>query len=107
MIPLLVALGIGGLLLVAFWDEIVDWLKKLVAGLRHMFSELKKKIAHAAGAFIEREERGLAAIRHKLYYQEQGEGRKLFTRLKSRNHPRLQPSRRYAKFLQAIRIRKV
>lgn len=73
MIPLLIGLGIGGLLLVAFWDEIVDWLKKLVAGLRQMFSELKKKIAHAAGAFIERVERGLAAIRHKLYYQEQGE----------------------------------
>ena len=70
MIPaLLAALAIGGILVVAFWDEIVDWLKKLVAGLRRMFSELKKKIAHAAGAFIERVERGLAAIRHKLYYQ--------------------------------------
>ena len=74
MIPaLLAALAIGGILVVAFWDEIVDWLKNLVAGLRRMFSELKKKIAHAAGAFIERVERGLAAIRHKLYYQEQGE----------------------------------
>ena len=66
MIPAIIAaLAIGGIL--------VDWLKKLVDGLRRMFSELKKKIAHAAGAFIERVERGLAAIRHKLYYQEQGE----------------------------------
>lgn len=74
MIPaLLAALAIGGILIVAFWDEIVDWLKKLVAGLRRMFSQLKKKVAHAAGAFIQRVERKLAAIRHKLYYQEAGE----------------------------------
>ena len=44
MIPLLLgALAIGGILVVAFWDEIVDWLKKLVADLRRMFLELKKK----------------------------------------------------------------
>ena len=74
MIPLLLgALAIGGILVVAFWDEIVDWLKKLVAGLRNMFATLKKKVAHAAGAFIQRVEKKLAAIRHKLYYQEQGE----------------------------------
>ena len=74
MIPaILAALAIGGILVVAFWDEIVDWLKKLVNGLRNMFSTLKQKIAHAAGAFIERVEKKLAAIRHKLYYQEQGE----------------------------------
>ena len=74
MIPaLLAALAIGGILVVAFWDDIVDWMKKLVNGLRQMFSELKKKVAHAAGAFIQRVENKLAAIRHKLYYQEQGE----------------------------------
>lgn len=74
MIPvLLAALAIGGVLVVAFWDDIVDWLKQLVAGLRQMFSEIKKKVAHAAGAFIERVENKLAAIRHKLYYQEEGE----------------------------------
>lgn len=74
MIPvLLAALAIGGILVVAFWDEIVDWLKNLVTSLRKMFSGLKKKVAHAAGVFIQKVEEKLAAIRHKLYYQEAGE----------------------------------
>lgn len=73
ILALLASLAIGSIFVVAFWDEIVDCLKKLVASLRRMFSELKKKIAHFAGAFIERIERGLAAIRHKLYYKEEGE----------------------------------
>ena len=73
ILAILATLAIGGVFAVAFWDEIVEWLKKLVADLRRMFSELKKEIAHAVGAFIERIERGLAAIRHKLYYQEEGE----------------------------------
>lgn len=64
---------IGGVLLVAFWDEIVDWLKKLVSKLKEVFSSVKKKIAHAAGAFIQRVENGLAAFRHKLYYKEEGQ----------------------------------
>ena len=72
ILAILATLAIGGVFAVAFWDEIVEWLKKLVADLRRMFSELKKEIAHAVGAFIERIERGLAAIRHKLYYQEEG-----------------------------------
>lgn len=74
MIPaILAALAIGGILVVAYWDDIVDWFHKLVAGLKRMFSEIKKKVAHAAGAFIQRVEDKLAAIRHKLYYQEEGE----------------------------------
>ena len=41
MLPvLLAALAIGGVLVVAFWDDIVDWLRQLVAGLRQMFSEI-------------------------------------------------------------------
>ena len=75
MLPFLLgALLIGGAaLVVIYWDDIVDWLKKLVNWLRNKFAELKKKVAHAAGAFIQKVENGLAAIRHKLYYQEEGE----------------------------------
>ena len=73
MLPWLIGLGIGGLLLAAFWDEVVDWLKKLVNGIKAMFARAVKKIAHAAAGFIQRVENGLAAIRHKLYYKEQGQ----------------------------------
>ena len=75
MLPFLIGLGalVGGVLLVAFWDDIVDWLKDLVSTLKSMFASAAKKIAHAAGAFIQKIENGLAAIRHKLYYQEEGE----------------------------------
>ena len=71
MLPLLI--GLGSLLLVAFWDEIVDWLKKLVNEIKSMFARAVKKIAHAAAGFIQRVENGLAAIRHRLYYKEQGQ----------------------------------
>ena len=71
MLPLLL-IG-GAILLVAYWDEIVDWLKKLVREIKAMFSKTMKKIAHAAAGFIQRVENGLAAIRHRLYYKEQGQ----------------------------------
>ena len=74
MIPaLLAALAIGGILVVAFWDDIVNWLKKLAREIKAMFSRISKKIAHAVAGFIQRVENGLAAIRHKLYYKEQGQ----------------------------------
>lgn len=64
---------VGGVLLVAYWNEIVDWLRNLVEKLRGVFRSMSKKIAHAAAGFVERVESGLAAIRHKLYYKEEGQ----------------------------------
>ena len=69
----LALLGIALTAMVFLWDEIVDWLKKLVSGIKAMFARAVKKIAHAAAGFIQRVENGLAAIRHKLYYKEQGQ----------------------------------
>ena len=69
MIPWIVAGLIGGVLLVAFWDEIVNWLKDLIPKIQQAF----QAIAHAAAAFIEKVEKTLAAIRHKLYYKENGQ----------------------------------
>ena len=69
----LALLGIAITAMVFLWDEIVDWLKKLVSGIKSMFARAVKKIAHAAAGFIQRVENGLAAIRHKLYYKEQGQ----------------------------------
>ena len=64
---------VGGVLLVAYWNEIVSWLKNLVEKLRSAFRSMSKKIAHAAAGFVQRVENGLAAIRHKLYYKEEGQ----------------------------------
>lgn len=69
----LALLGIALFGVVVFWNEIVDWLKKLVNGIKSMFARAVKKIAHAAAGFIQRVENGLAAIRHRLYYKEQGQ----------------------------------
>lgn len=70
---LLLAGIVGGVLLVAYWNEIVSWLKNLVEKLRSAFRSMSKKIAHAAAGFVQRVENGLAAIRHKLYYKEEGQ----------------------------------
>ena len=75
MLPILagLALLVGGALIVAYWDDIVDWLKDFIPKVVQFFRDLPKKIAHAAAVFIERVEKGLAAIRHKLYYKEEGQ----------------------------------
>ena len=74
MLPILagLALLVGGILIVAFWDDIVDWLRDFIPKVVQFFRELPQKIAHAAAIFIERVESGLTAIRHKLYYKEEG-----------------------------------
>ena len=74
MLPLLagLALLVGGIIVVAYWDDIVDWLKDFIPKVAQFFRDLPKKIAHAAGMFIQKVEKGLAAIRHKLYYKEEG-----------------------------------
>ena len=69
----LAGLFIGGVVVVAYWDEIVDWLKGFVAKIKTAFQNLKQKITHAAAMFVQKVEGALAAIRHKLYYKEQGQ----------------------------------
>lgn len=75
MLPLLAGLAVlvGGVLIVAYWDDIVNWLKDFIPKVVKFFRDLPKKIAHAAAIFVERVEKGLAAIRHKLYYKEEGQ----------------------------------
>jgi len=75
MLPFLVGLGIliGGAIIVACWDDIVNWLKDLIPKIAAAFRSAARKIAHAAAMFVQWAENKLAAIRHKLYYKEQGE----------------------------------
>ena len=74
MLPLLagLALLVGGILVVTWWDEIVDWLKDIVPKINKYFQDLPQQIAHASAVFIQRINNGMVAIRHKLYYKEEG-----------------------------------
>ena len=81
IIELLVAGGIiGGLLIVAYWDEIVSWFKNLVYKIKEKIEEIKarleeksEKFLYAMGAFIEEIKENIAEIKHKLYTRENGE----------------------------------
>ena len=64
---------VGGVALVVYWDEIVNWLKDLVLKIKNWVQSLKQKLTHAAAMFVQKVEGALAAIRHKLYYKEQGQ----------------------------------
>jgi len=68
MLPLLfgAAAIIGGIAIVALWDEIVSWLSDL-------FYEIKRilvNVMHAAAVYIERAEQAWAKLMHRLYYKE-------------------------------------
>lgn len=68
MLPLLfgAAAIIGGIAIVALWDEIVSWLSDL-------FYEIKRilvNVMHAAAVYIERAEQAWVMLKHRLYYKE-------------------------------------
>ena len=68
-LPFLALLGLGGLAavaVVAFWDEIVDWLKQIVPAIKNFF----RKIAHATAAFVQKVKAKIAKIMHRVYYKE-------------------------------------
>jgi hypothetical protein len=74
MIPLLIGLGvlIGGALIVANWDAIVDWLHDFVPKLKAAWEKVRDSIPHGARIFgdlvVEGAER-LMKISHRLYYK--------------------------------------
>jgi hypothetical protein len=78
MIPLLIGLGvlIGGALIVANWDEIVDWLQDFIPKLKAAWEKVRDLIPHGARIFgdivVEGAER-MMKIAHKLYYKEDGQ----------------------------------
>lgn len=78
IIEALIAAGvvIGGLAVVAFWNEIVNWFKALVSKIKQVIEEIKtkiKKFLYAMGAFIEDLQNGMVEFKHKLYTKENGE----------------------------------
>ena len=78
MLPLLIAAGlaIGGVVIVANWDSIANWLKDFVPKLRAAWNSVRENVPHGARIFgdiiVEGAER-LARIIHKLYYKENGQ----------------------------------
>ena len=78
MLPLLIAAGlaIGGVVIAANWDSIVNWLKDFVPKLRAAWNSVRENVPHGARIFgdiiVEGAER-LARIIHKLYYKENGQ----------------------------------
>ncbi|MBE6092366.1 MAG: hypothetical protein E7201_04205 [Selenomonas ruminantium] len=76
MIPVLIAVGVaglvGGAIIAANWDAVVEWLSNLVVKIRDAFNSFKKAIGHAGMVVAQKIREAITAIRHKLYYKEQG-----------------------------------
>ena len=69
MIPVILAGIIGTVLVVTFWDEIVDWLNDFIPKVEKVFQD----IAHGAVVLGEKIYNNMLAIKHKLYYQQNKE----------------------------------
>ena len=78
MLPLLIGAGllIGGVLIVANWDSIVNWLKDFVPKLKAAWEKVRIMVPHGARIYGDLVVEGadkLAKIMHKLYYKEDGQ----------------------------------
>ena len=70
MVPvaILIAGLVGGLLVVASWDEIVNWLDELLPQIKEKLSGIVK---HSAKLFSS-VKNNILSLYHKLYYKENG-----------------------------------
>ena len=66
MIPALIALGVGALIVVANWDEIVDWLKSFTRKVANFF----RNIGHAAKLFAQKVKNHVLQIIHRVFFKE-------------------------------------
>ena len=75
MIPLLLGLGllVGGAVVVAYWDEVVKWLKEFVPKLKSTWARNRESVPYGVRIYgdiiVEGADR-LAKIMHRLYYKE-------------------------------------
>ena len=77
MIPVLIGLGvlIGGAIIVANWDKIVDWLNDFIPKLKAAWEEVRELVPHGARIYGDLVAKGadlLGRIMHKLYYKQDG-----------------------------------
>lgn len=78
MIPVLIGLGllIGGAAVVAYWDEVMNWLKDFIPKLKRAWVSVRENVPHGAriyGDIIVSGAEQLARIMHRLYYKEKGQ----------------------------------
>lgn len=76
MIPWLIAAGVGALLVAAFWDEIVDWLKDLVSKIKDLF----RSIGHKAKLLARKIAKGILKLIHVLFFKKDNKWYKETTR---------------------------
>lgn len=77
MVPLLVAAAVaaaGGAAYYVYkhWDEICEWFSNFLTKLKASITEKMRGIANAAVIIGERIRTGVAQLKHKLFYKEEG-----------------------------------
>ncbi len=65
MLPALIAIGVGTLLVVAFWDEIVNWFKDFIPKVKNALRGLYNR----AKVFAKRVKEATIRIIHKVFYK--------------------------------------
>lgn len=66
MLPVLIAIGVGTLLVVAFWDEIVNFFKDFIPKVKDALEGLWNK----AKVYAQKVKDSVISVIHKLYYEE-------------------------------------
>ena len=66
--------GIGVLVALAHWDEILGWLKDFVVALAKVFMTVAKGLGQAAAVFMQVSAEGLGEVIHRLYYRDDQTG---------------------------------
>lgn len=74
MVPVLIGLAalIGGVIIVAYWHEIMDWLSDFIPKLKAFWKELREFLPHQArmfGDLIVEAGDVFVRIMHKLFYK--------------------------------------
>jgi len=75
MIPALIAIiaaAGGAYAIYKNWDEIKNWLSNFIPKVKEFFERKMQGIAHAAAVVAEKVKDTVAAIKHRLFYKEEG-----------------------------------
>jgi hypothetical protein len=75
MIPAILGLvALGGVLIVANWDEVVDWLRDIVPKFKAAWARLRPHLPYEVqilGDLVEKGADALMSVIHKIYYREE------------------------------------
>jgi len=74
MLPLIavIAAAGGAFLVYKNWDQIKNWLSDFIPKIKELFERKMQGIAHAAAVVAEKVKDTVAAIKHRLFYKEEG-----------------------------------